>query len=126
MPIDRPIVVNEATKTYDKKITFYDRLYRWSLLILAVVSTTAIIVGVWKVFKVGNQLDDNIRRTQSIIMTNQSSTVEARKANVKRQENIKNYVKCITLARFDNPELVSPTVTKQQVSDALDKCASVE
>lgn len=110
----------------DQKARFYNRIYRSALMILVLVCAVSMVIGVRRVFVVSSKIDRNIEQTQSIINSNQASALTARKANVQRQEDLKNYVKCITLARFDNPELVSPTVTKQQVSDALDKCAKVE
>lgn len=118
---------------YQDKVDFYGKLYRATLLILVLIITLAVLIGVRKVFEVGNKIDLNVQNTRQIIIDKEKGTLEARKANVQRQEdlkinqeNLKGYVKCITLARFDYPELISPTVTKQQVSDALDRCAEVE
>lgn len=61
---------------------------------------------------------------QQNISANQASTIQARQDNTNRQINLKNYVKCVLLLRFD-PGLI-PTSTKADVSKALDECAAEE
>lgn len=63
-------------------------------------------------------------QVKQLIVENQRSTLQARQANVERQQDLQNYVKCLTLLRFDNPEL-GPQSTRSQVESALDKCAKV-
>lgn len=119
MPVNDPNIL-------DDKIRFYNRLYRGALMLLAIISTTGVVVGAREVFIVGRKIDTNVQNTQQIIQSNQRSALEARKLNLQRQEDLKGYIKCILLAHFDHPELASPDATKQQVSDALDRCAKVE
>lgn len=111
---------------YDDKINFYNKLIQGYKLVLITASFIGIIIGVRQVFVVGNKIDENVQQTQQIIINNQKSTLEARKANMERQENLKNYIKCIFLAKFDDPAAALPTATRQQVSNALDNCAKVQ
>ncbi len=110
---------------YDEKIKLYSRIYRWLLLMLVAFIAVASFVGVQKVFKVGNQIDGNVQLLQEIINSNQRSALEARKANAVRQTEIKDYVKCIVLLRYDNPTLKADS-PRTDVEAALDKCAKVE
>lgn len=61
---------------------------------------------------------------QKLIRDNQASTIEARKLSLARQDQIKGYIKCIILLRYDNPNL-KPTSSKQEVEQALDRCADL-
>lgn len=63
-------------------------------------------------------------RIESIIKSNQVGTIEARKANAARQDELKGYIKCIVLLRYDNPNLNSES-PRVDVEIALDKCAKV-
>ena len=61
-------------------------------------------------------------RLQQVIDENQRDTIEARKANIARQAETKDYIKCIVLIRFDNaPEALT---TREGVETALDVCAT--
>lgn len=111
---------------YNDKISFYDKLIQGYKLLLITVSFILICVGVHQVFVVGHKIDLNVQTTQQIIINNQKSTLEARKTNMQTLAHIRGYLKCVFLARFDSPEAVSPTATRQQVSDAADKCAKVQ
>lgn len=59
---------------------------------------------------------------QSIISSNQSSAVQARNANLARQDAMQGYIKCIILLHYDNPTL-NENSTRADVVKALDKCA---
>lgn len=59
---------------------------------------------------------------RNLITDNQANAVVARKQNIQRQEEIKGYIKCIILLRYDNPNL-SPASPRADVEKALDKCA---
>lgn len=107
----------------DVKINFYDHLYKWILLVLALVTTTMVVIGVRQVFVVGRKIDLNVQSTQTIISNNQQSTLEARKANEQRQEDLKNYTKCIVLLPYDHPEFLATRPTREQAVAAMDKCA---
>jgi hypothetical protein len=61
-------------------------------------------------------------RLQQVIDENQAETQRAREANIARQDEIKEYIKCVLLIRFDyTPEQLS---SKEQVESALDTCAN--
>lgn len=60
-------------------------------------------------------------RLQYIIDKNQEDTLQARDANVDRQEELQGYIKCVLLLRFDTtPEQFA---TREGASKALDDCA---
>lgn len=61
---------------------------------------------------------------QQNINNNQTTTLQARQDNAARQEDLKNYVKCVLLLKY-NPNLIA-TSTKANVSKALDDCAAEE
>lgn len=85
---------------YQEKVDKWNVIVGISGLVLAILSFIFICIGARQVFVVG----DKITNTQ--------------------QEN-QNYVKCLSLLRFDNPEL-GPQSTRDQVEVALDSCAKVE
>lgn len=96
--------VSESEKTLDR-IDARDRIIRAiEVVILLVAVTFSIVSGVYY----------------------QQQSQKARSTNIARQDSLKNYIKCLSLLRFDSPELTQPNVTRQQVSAALDKCASKE
>lgn len=53
-----------------------------------------------------------------------SSQLANKEDNNRRQENLKSYVKCLALSRFDVP--AQQLLTRQGVLDALDKCSKLE
>lgn len=61
-------------------------------------------------------------RLQNVIDRNQANAVEARKSNIARQDELKNYIKCIILLRYDNTNL-GPDSPRKDVETALDRCA---
>lgn len=95
-------------KTLDKR----DKIGRGLELILVLF---VLIINMYGLYQI-----------QNIIKINQTAAVEARKQNVARQDELKGYVKCLSLLRFDHPELLNPDVTREQVSKALDECAKVQ
>ena len=88
---------------HDKRIARWNRLYRGCLLILVLA-----IIGV--------QLQANNRSSMA--------TQEARRANIARQESIQNYLKCLSILRFDVPP--EQLQTRDGVIKALDTCAAKE
>lgn len=108
MPIDIPPHLNE-------RVLFWNKAYRASLLIL-VIFTCGLIT--WVAYSV-NHTTRAIKETQDWSST---STVQARIDNKERQDNLKRYIKCILLIRYDHPEL-NANSTKEQVSSALDDCS---
>lgn len=61
-------------------------------------------------------------RLQNVIDRNQANAVEARKSNFARQNEIKSYIKCILLIRYDHPELTQ-TSPRSEVEQALEECS---
>lgn len=60
-------------------------------------------------------------RIQSVIDQNQADVLRAREANIQRQVELKDYIKCVLIIRFDyTPEELA---TKEGVTKALDTCA---
>lgn len=108
----------------DKRTRQWNKIYRSALLMLATVTTVGVIIGVREVFVVGHKIDENVQNTQMIIQNNQASTLQARKDNITRQNDLKNYVKCIALAPFDVP--ASELSTRTGSEKALDNCAKVQ
>lgn len=99
-----------------KRIDNRDRL-------LKTVTIAALLVLMSASFINQIRLNDNQQALQKVINDNQQSTLQARQSNVSRQDEIKADIKCIFLARFDNPAAASPSATRAQVESALDKCA---
>jgi len=60
---------------------------------------------------------DTINEIRSAQLVNKEDSTD-------RQDNLKSYVKCIALSRFDVPS--QQLLTRQGVSDALDKCSKIE
>lgn len=61
-------------------------------------------------------------RLQSIINLNQTSTVEARKVNIQRQNQTQSYIKCVYLVAYNVPR--SSLGNRQEAEKALDECAT--
>lgn len=57
------------------------------------------------------------------IQANKADTLKAREANTARQAEIKEYIRCIVLLRYDNPTLTAQS-PREDVENALDKCAN--
>lgn len=66
-----------------------------------------------------------IVKIQTVINDNQAQTIVARQQNIQRQQEIKDYIKCLILLRYDNPTLTVNS-TRAQTEAALDKCAMKE
>jgi hypothetical protein len=60
-------------------------------------------------------------RLQQIIDQNQQSTLEARRINMARQTEIKDYIKCIVLIKYDTPP--EDLTTRTGTEAALNACA---
>lgn len=60
---------------------------------------------------------------QNVINENQKRTVAARAANAQRQQEQKDYIKCIILLKYDAPNLNAQS-TRSDVETALDNCAT--
>lgn len=76
--------------------------------------------------------DTIIRSVQLIVLTFISvfniffavQTLDARQANIQRQDELKDYIKCILLIRYDStPEQLA---TRKGGEAALDHCASAD
>lgn len=63
-------------------------------------------------------------RLQQVIDQNNRATIEARQQNIERQNDQKNYIKCVLLIRFNEPPV--DLTTKSSVSKALDQCAQTQ
>ena len=63
-------------------------------------------------------------RLQQVINNNQIETVAARQANIKRQQDLEQYIKCVLLIRYDVPP--EQLTTRKGTEAALDKCATEE
>lgn len=61
-------------------------------------------------------------QNQKFASDSQAQTVVARKQNIDRQNEIKGYIKCVLLLRYDNPNLGTNS-PRADVEAALDKCA---
>lgn len=61
-------------------------------------------------------------RLQTVINQNQKDALTARQANIDRQGELKDYVKCVLLISFDVPK--DQLTTRQGTEKALDHCAT--
>jgi hypothetical protein len=61
-------------------------------------------------------------RLQQVIDSNQADTLQARTANIERQQQLEGYIKCVLLIRYDVPP--ESLTTKEGAAAALDSCAS--
>lgn len=89
------------------------------LFVSVILILAAVVIGVVGIYK-QTAISKSIQATQDAQV---ASTVEARKANAARQQQLADYIKCLSVARFDHPEILKPTVTKEQVVKILDDCA---
>lgn len=90
---------------FDKKVVYYNRLYRFFLLLAVSLVLVLVAIGVKRVYIISGQIDTNVQNTQAIL-----------------ENDTQGYIKCILLLKYDNPEL-SPNSTRQEVGSALDRCA---
>ncbi len=104
---------------YEKKIAFYDKLFKSFLVFATLLILIGVAIGVRQVFVVGHKIDTNI-------INNNNAAIEARKQNMQRQENITNYVKCILLLSKKHPELNIASLNYDQSNALLDECATKE
>ncbi len=87
----------------------YDRYLR------SIVSVVLVLVVAFNIL--------NVIRLQQVFRQNEAAAVAAREANRNRQNEIKAYIRCVILLRYDNPNL-TPQSPRQDVETALDKCAA--
>lgn len=81
----------------------------------------AIIGGIVMLFVVAALNVFAAVRLQYIIDKNQEDVIQARQANIERQSEQKDYIKCVLLLRFDaTPQQLA---TREGASKALDECA---
>lgn len=111
---------------YDKNITRYDELFKGFLVIAALVTLVGLGIGVRQILIISDKIDKNVQQTQKIIEANQQSTLEARQANIKRQEEDTNYTKCLVLYPKKNPQFNYETASAEETEAVLDSCAKVE
>lgn len=77
----------------------------------------AVVIGVIGIYK-STAVLNGLQATQQ---SQNDSTLEARKANVSRQLQLSDQIKCLALIRFDvKPEVLA---TRKGTEAALDKCA---
>lgn len=100
-----------------KRIDKRDRL-------LKTITIAALLVLMSASFINQIRLNDNQQALQQVIDDNQQSTLQARQNNVTRQDELKAYIKCIFLAKFDVP--TAQLSTREGTVKALDDCANKE
>jgi hypothetical protein len=61
-------------------------------------------------------------RLQNVIDQNQADTLQAREANIARQDELKDYIKCVLLIRYDVPP--EHLTTRDGAEQSLDTCAA--
>lgn len=57
---------------FDEKLRFYNRLYRWALLLFVLVITVGVVIAVREVFIVGQRVDqstDDIKGSMACIVS---------------------------------------------------------
>lgn len=94
----------------------------YGLLILMLMFNVA---GLFISAQNANQAKIIAAQNQRFAEASQRQTIDARKANVQRQNEIKDYIKCLALLRFEEPP-ITVNSNKQETVAALDKCARVE
>lgn len=83
----------------------------WTNIVIIILATLTIGANILGLLEI-----------QSLIKHNQAETVTARAQNMERQDDLKNYTKCIVLLRFNQPPI--DLSSKAAVSKALDVCAT--
>lgn len=63
-------------------------------------------------------------QVQRVVHDHQEITLSARKANIARQEELEDYIKCVLLIRYDVPP--EQLTTRNGAEVALDACAARE
>lgn len=104
----------------------WNTIYRAALLFLAIVSTVGILYGVNRSVDQGHKIDKTTQLVLQIIQDNQKSTLAARQQNTQREEDIKNYVKCIVLLGKKHPDVNYATIDYDQAKALLDECANTQ
>lgn len=96
----------------------------WLNIIIAILLPITIGINIWGLHLSSNNAEQAkilATQNQKIASDAQASTITAREQNIERQEQLKSYIKCIVLLKFEPTLTVnSPEV---DVAAALDKCA---
>lgn len=100
---------------YDKKIAFWNKVYRIALFCLVLAATLFAGFGVYRIYHISADI-------QSSQQAFQDSTIQARKDNIRRQQDNEDYIKCLVLVKFDVPP--EQLTTRDGVAKALDDCAN--
>lgn len=101
----------------EKLLRRIDRRDKW----LKTLAITVLIVLIAFSFVNQIRLSNNQAALKQVIDQNQQTTVQARETNADRQDELKAYIKCIFLAKFDIP--AEQLSTREGTVAALDKCA---
>lgn len=121
MPILDEHEAIQHSPEFNKRIHFWNTVYRVSLITLSLIIASTVIFTARKV----DDTIQEIKKTQEEIKKTQeaqiASTLEARAANQARQDNFEDYIKCLSLLRFENPKSIK---TRAGVLKALNKCAA--
>lgn len=95
-----------------KKLDRRDKLGRGLELFLVVI---VLIINMYGLYQI-----------QNIIKTNQAGTLEARKQNVQRQDELKGYIECIVLLGKAHPDINFQISSLEQTKALLDECAKTQ
>lgn len=93
---------------------FIERVDRRDRLVRILEVTLLFVLALFNIFAV--------IQLNRVINQNQADTVEARKQNIDRQEEIQGYIKCVLLIRYTAPP--EDLTTQAGTEKALDKCAT--
>lgn len=105
-------IITDVSEAETKLRELDKRDIRFKVFLLLV----AVILTAFNIF--------TVVRLQYITSQSQAQAVQARKTNFDRQSEIKAYIKCVVLLRYDNPGL-SPESPKADVEKALDRCVEL-
>lgn len=92
---------------------------RYKFFVICSIATFFVFAGL--MLSIGLKTIEAQKKTINEIRSTQIANKED---NTNRQENLKSYVKCLALSRFDVP--AQQLLTRQGVLDALDKCSKLE
>lgn len=110
-----PIEAQDSDHIYRKRVKFWNRIYRTSLILLVALAVSIQISSNIKI----NSTAQAIKKQQELT---DAATKEARKANIARQQGIEDYIKCLSILRFDVP--AEELKTREGAIKALDSCAN--
>jgi hypothetical protein len=111
---------------YNDKLKFYDNLVQVYKIVLITLSFILICFAVHKVYEVGDRVDANVQLSNQLLVANQKSAIEARKANKQWIDVVVNHIDCVVLLSKKYPTVNFPALNYDQLKGYLNECVVTE